>query len=71
MLPTGRGPSDYPASAGVGDCIAVFRRFEEKNEEFLTTEDAEDSEVEKQIHFLFSSVSSESSRSLLRPGGES
>jgi hypothetical protein len=30
MLPTGRGPSDYPASAGVGDCIAVFRRFEEK-----------------------------------------
>jgi hypothetical protein len=30
MLPTGRGPSDYPASAGVGDCIAVIRRFEEK-----------------------------------------
>jgi len=31
-LPTGRGPSDFPASAGVGDCIAVFRRFEEKNQ---------------------------------------
>jgi hypothetical protein len=65
-----RRASEIISAAPRGVCTAVLRRFEEKKE-YLTTEDTEDTEAKRQILYCLSSVSSVSSRSLLRPGGES
>jgi hypothetical protein len=53
MLPTGRGPSDFPASEIVsaayrGDCIAVFRRFEETNQNAFSPRRREEREANQE-----------------------
>jgi hypothetical protein len=48
-----RRASEIISAAPRGVCTTVSRRFEEKNKEFLTTEDTEDTEVRKARSFSF------------------